>query len=125
MRIYAILVVVSVIFTSLLPAQPSLSRFTFVVEDLGGGPIPEASVQVQHWGGPVAGRRRLIQDGIATTDAQGRVSFELAPSVYEVFASAPAFVPAAASVGDRNETQHVFKLAIRQGGGVGVESPPK
>lgn len=114
-----------VVVASLLSAQLTLDRLIVVVEDPAGAPIPEASVQVQHWVRPVAGKPRLIQDGIATTNAQGRVSFELAPAVYEVVASAPAFVPAAASVGDWHETQHVFKLAIRQGGGVKVEGVPK
>ena|ERR1700756_1674463 len=124
MRLYAILVVVLVICAGLLLAQPSPTRFTIIVEDLSGAPIPEASVQVQHWDGP-AGKRRLIQDGIATTNAQGRVSFELAQSVYEVFASAPGFAPAAASVGNLGETAHSFKLAVIQGGGIEVIRPPK
>jgi hypothetical protein len=80
-----------------------------------------ASVQVQHWVG-----RQLIQDGVATTDAQGRVSFKLDPTVtYHVFASAQGFVPAAAAVGNYGDTFHGFKLKVITGGGVRVESLPK
>jgi hypothetical protein len=131
MRLYAILVVVSVIFASFSLAQPSPRHFTFVVQDRVGAPIPEASVHVQHWDfsggrpGSVGPKSRLIQDGVATTDAHGQVSFELAPVVYEVFASAPGFTPAAATVGNRFETGHVFKLAVVVGDWVEVESLPK
>ena len=121
MRRHAVLVVMLAIFASLLLAQSSTS-LTIVVEDTSGAPIPRASVQVQHW----IGSAQLIQDGVATTDAQGRISFKLDPTViYHVFASAPAFMPAAASVGNFGETGHVFKLAVMQGGGVRVESLPK
>jgi len=122
MRRHAVLVVMLAIFASLSLAQSSPSRLTIVVEDTSGAPIPRASVQVQHW----IGSAQLIQDGVATTDAQGRISFKLDPTViYHVFASAPAFMPAAASVGNFGETGHVFKLAVMQGGGVRVESLPK
>jgi len=104
-----------------LSAQPSSSRLTIIVEDRSGAPITGASVQVQHWVGG-----QLFQDGVATTDAHGQVSFKLDPTaIYHVFASAQAFVPAAASVGNFGETGHVFKLAVGQGGGVRVESLPK
>ena len=129
MRPYPVLAAVLAIFASLLLAQPSPSRLTVVVEDLAGAPIPGASVLVLHWVRPEGrpgSKHQLIQDGGAITDNHGRVSFELAPTViYHVFASAPQFVPAAASVGDFGETGHVFKLAIGQGGGVRVESLPK
>lgn len=118
MRRYAVLVVVLAIFASLSLAQPAPSRLTIVVEDASGAPIPGASVQVQHW----ASSAQLIQDGVATTDAEGRASFELDPTAtYHVFASAHAFAPAAAPIGNFGETGHVFKLAVIQGGGVRVD----
>jgi len=122
MRRCAVLVVVLTVFASLmLSAQPSSSRLTIIVEDRSGAPITGASVQVQHWVGG-----QLFQDGVATTDVHGQVSFKLDPTaIYHVFASAQAFVPAAASVGNFGETGHVFKLAVGQGGGVRVESLPK
>ncbi len=114
-------VVVLAIFALSLFAQPSPNRLTIVVEDASGAPIPGASVIVQHWAG-----RQLIQDGAASTDAEGRVSSKLDPEViYHVFASAPGFVPAAAPVGNYGDTGHVFKLAVMTGGGVRVESLPK
>ena len=115
MRRYSVLVV-GAIFASLL-AQPSPGRLIIDVEDSSGAPIPGASVQVQHWVG-----HQLIQDGVGATDAHGRVSFKLDPTVtYHVFASAQAFVPAAAAVGNYGDTSHVFKLAVGTGGGVRVE----
>lgn len=121
MRRYAVFVVVLAIFVSLLLAQSS-PRLTIQVEDASGAPIPGASVLVQHW----VGSAQLIQDGVATTDVQGRAGFNLDPTAtYHVFASAPGFVPAAASVGSFGDAGHVFKLAIQQGGGVRVESLPK
>jgi len=121
MRRYAVLVVLLAIFVSLSLAQSSPNRLTVVVEDMSGAPIPGASVQVQHWVG-----RQLVQDGAATTDAKGQVSFKLHPTAgYQVFASAEGFDPAASSVGNFGETGHVFKLAVSQGGGVRVESLPK
>jgi len=114
---------------SLLFAQSSPSRLTIVVEDPSGAPIPGASVHVQHWvfprgrPGSVGRKPRLIQDGDATTDGQGRVSFRVAPArYYDVSVFARAFVPAAASV---SETSHVFKLAVGGGGGVEVVNPSK
>lgn len=122
MRHYAVLVIVFAISISLLPAQPSSGGLNIQVEDVSGAPIPGASVLVQHWAGP----GKLIQDGAATTDAQGHAIFKLEPTAtYHVFVSARAFVPAAASVGSFGETGHIFKLAVGQGGGVTVESPPK
>lgn len=129
MRTHAILAVVLVISASLLLAQTSLKRFTVAVTDITEAPIPGASVHIQHWdfSGTVSGsappKPRLIQDGVATTDANGRASFELAPAQYEVFASAPGFGPAAVSV--RNRTEIVFKLPLLMGDGVEVESSPK
>ena len=131
MRLYVILVFVLVVLALSLVRQQSTNRLTFVVEDIAGTPIREASVHVQHWDlsgskpGSIGAKPRLIQDGVATTDAQGRVRFELAPAVYEVFASAPGFGPAAATVGNGYETQHVFKLTVVQGDWMKVESPAK
>jgi hypothetical protein len=117
MRRYAVLAMLA-IFASLSLAQRAPSRLTIVVEDASGAPIPGASVQVQHW----ASSAELIQDGVAATDAEGRASFELDPTVtYHVFASAHAFAPAAASVGNFGESGHVFKLAVIEGGGVRVD----
>lgn len=120
-------IIVFAIFASLLLAQPSPDRLTIVVVDASGAPIPGASVLVQHWVG-----RQLIQDGIASTNAQGRASSRLYPEViYHVFASAPGFLPAAAPVGNYGDTEHVFKLAVMTGGGVRVgaqttaASPPE
>jgi hypothetical protein len=128
MRTHSILAIVFIVSASLL-SQTSLKHFTFVVTDRAGAPIPQAFVHIQHWdlarGIPGAHWPRLIQDGAASTDAEGRVSFDLAPAIYEVFASAPSFAPAAASVGNQFETEHVFKLAVIQGDWVEVESPPK
>lgn len=129
MRTYAIFSIVLVVSVSLLLAQTSLKRFTVVVTDITGAPVPGASVHIQHWdfsgtvSGSAAPKPPLIQDGIATTDTQGRAIFDLAPAEYEVFASAPRFAPAAASL--RNRTEIVFKLGVLQGDGVEVESQPK
>jgi len=121
MRRCAVLVVVLTVFGLSLLAQRSSSRLTIIVEDGSGAPITGASVEVQHWVGG-----QLIQDGVATTDAHGQVSFKRdSTAIYHVFASAQSFVPAAASVGNFGETGHVFKLTVGQGGGVRVESLPK
>ncbi len=129
MRTYAILSVVVVISASLLLARTSLKHFTVVVTDVAEAPIPGASIQIQHWdssgavSGSAAPKARLIQDGVATTDANGRVTFDLAPADYEVFASRLGFAPAAASL--HNRTEIVFTLPVLQGDAVEVESQPK
>lgn len=125
MRLYAVFAITSVAFVSLLMGQSSASRLTVVVEDVSGAPIHGASVYVQHW----VKRSQLIQDGIATTDDGGRVSFELAPNArYEVLASAPAFVAAVASVplsSSHQGEQYVFKLVVSSYSGSAVESRSK
>jgi hypothetical protein len=128
MRLYSILAMASAVLISLSLAQSSPNRFTVVVQDVAEGPIAEASVHVQHWTRLAPGKSRLIQDGIATTDAQGRSSFELGPGQYEVFASAPGFAPAVASpvfVRQGEETRYIFKLHVGEYSGPEVESPPK
>ena len=98
MRVNTVLAVGSlVLLTSMLLAQSSPTLIV-VVEDSNGAPIAGASVQVQHWATPVGSKPRMVQDGVSVTDSQGRASFEVAPQEYEVFASAPAFVPAVAGV---------------------------
>jgi len=128
MRLYSMLAIVFIVFLSFSLAQSSPNRLTVVVKDSGGGPIPEACVHVQHWTRLAQGKSRLIQDGIASTDGQGRTSFELGPGQYEVFASAAGFAPAVAStvfVHQGKETQYIFKLHVGEYSGPEVQSPPK
>jgi len=127
MRVKAVLAVGSLLLlTSRLLAQSSPTPIV-VVEDSSGAPIAGASVQVQHWAIPIGSEPRIVQDGVFATDSQGRASFDVAPQEYEVFASAPAFVPAVAIVQAPSvkalrgrELRHVFKLSVRSGGGVEV-----
>jgi len=128
MRSYAVLAIGSVmLFTSLLSAQSLQSHLIITVEDPAGAPIPDAAVQIQHWVVASGEKPRLVQDGLSTTDSQGRAIFEVPEYQYEVFASAQAFVPAVTSVEvyGGQEFAHVFRLSVRTGGGVKVQQIPK
>jgi hypothetical protein len=116
-----------ILFVSLLPAQSLRSRLLVTVEDPSGAPIRDVAVQVQHWVGGNGRKPQLVQDGMLTTDAQGRAIFEVPEYQYEVLASAQAFVPVVASVEVYGglEFAPVFKLSVRTGGGVKVQSVPK
>ena len=116
-----------ILFASLLSAQSLRSRLLVTVEDTSGAPIPDAAVEVQHWVGGNGRKPQLVQDAVATTDAQGRAIFEVPESQYEVLASAQAFVPVVRSVEVYGGLKFspVFKLSVRTGGGVKVQSKPK
>jgi hypothetical protein len=128
MRSLAVLGIGSFIFfVSLLAAQSLKSHLTVTVEDSSGAPIPDAAVQVQHWAGGSGRKSQLVQDGLQTTDAQGRATFEVPEYQYEVLASAKAFAPAVTSVEvyGGHEFSRVFKLSVRTSGGVKVEAITK
>lgn len=116
-----------ILFVACLPGQSLRSRLLVTVEDASGAPILDAAVLVQHWVGGNGGKPHLVQDGLLTTDAQGRAIFELPEYQYEVLASAQAFVPVVTSVEVYGglDFAPVLKLSVRTGGGVRVESPPK
>jgi hypothetical protein len=128
MRYFAVLGAGSLIlFGSLLGGQISRSRLIVTVAEPTGAPIPDAAVQVQHWVGGNGRKPHLVQDGLLTTDAQGRAIFEVPEYQYEVLASAQAFVPLVTSVEVYGglEFAPVLKLSVRTGGGVKVQTPPK
>jgi hypothetical protein len=128
MRSFTVLGIVPfVFFASLLAAQSLRSHLIVTVEDASGAPIPDAGVQVQHWVGGSGHKPHLVQDGLQTTDAQGRATFEVPEYQYEILASAQAFAPAVTSVEvyGGHEFSRVLKLSVRTGGGVKVQAIPK
>jgi hypothetical protein len=128
MRYFAVFGIGSLIlFGSLVAAQSPRSRLIVAVEDPSGAPIPDAAVQVQHWVGGNGRKSQLVQDGLLTTDAQGRAIFEVPEFQYEVLASGQAFVPVVTSIDVYGglEFDPVLKLSVRTGRGVKVETKPK
>jgi len=117
-----------ILLASLISAQSLRSRLVVTVEDPSGAPIPDAAVLVLHWVGGNGRKPQLVQDGLLTTDTQGRAIFEVPECQYEIVGSAQAFVPVVTSVDVYGglEFAPVLRLSVRKGGGVAVWSaPPK
>ena len=112
-------------------AQDS-GRLTLSVQASADPTIPAtrvagAKVMVVHWSRSQLDRT-MIQDQVATTNAQGTCSLDLAPGVYDIFISTPGFSPAAfrreVSVGESTPLVVRLKAAPLRLHPVGREARP-
>jgi hypothetical protein len=102
-------------------SESASTGLTITVQDASGAPISKAFVRVQHWSfSKDADGPRLIEDATGRSDAEGKFSTRVREGSYDVFVSAPAFMPAAGKVDvhEGHEAHHDFHLALYSSSGL-------
>lgn len=114
------LFLVTILLLAVAASAQERGRLTITVQtkaDASGvvGQANGAKVMAVHWtASPM--HSTMLQDQVATTDAEGKCSLNLPPGVYDLFISANGMEPAAMKVQIANGENKPLTVTLKSGG---------